>query len=80
MEISEQTKNELAAAEKEKFLKWNKRINDLAEDIIDAMKEEQLDLKDFNEVIRIAQQRLGNELSKLNLNYIYNSNKPPLGN
>ena len=75
MEISEQTKKELEAEKQKKFLEWNKKINDLAEQVVDGLKDEQLTLKEFNEVLRISQEKVGNELAKMNLNYVYNSNQ-----
>lgn len=73
IEVSEQTKKELEAEEQKKFFEWNKKINDLANEVIEALKEEQLTLHDFTEVLKIAQTKMGEELGKLNLNYISNN-------
>jgi len=75
MEIGKKTQEELKNIENEKYNKWNTKINDHAKEIIELLREKQLSIRDFNEVVKVVNQVVGGAISNLNINYVLN-NKP----
>jgi len=73
MEINEQTKKELDVQQKLEFDKWNKEMNDVAIKVVDLLRDKQLTVHEFNQVLKLVQSAVGNNIGQLNVNYIINS-------
>jgi hypothetical protein len=73
MEISEQTRLELEEKKRLEYAEWNKKINEVANDVISLLREKQLNIADCNEVVKIVNQIIGMTVGTLNINYVVNN-------
>lgn len=73
MEISKQTADEIQIQRQKEYEEWNKMINEVAEEVINLLREKQLSFADYNEVIKVVNTIISYNAGKLNINYILNN-------
>lgn len=73
MEITKETQLELEAKQKQEYNDWNSKMNVIAKEVVELLRGHQLSVHDFNEVMKVLQQAVGNKLGSLNINFVLNN-------
>ena len=72
MEVSPETQAEMKEEQQRAYDAWNKKINEVTHKVITVFKEEQLNIKDCQETVKLVGANLNGSVGALNINYVLN--------